>query len=553
MTDSTQDPGSTADEAKTPHQADAGQVDSPDAQPAAAPSADAQPTDAQPPAAQPPAAQPPAAQAPDAAQPTAAYDVPPTSAAAETPPVAPADSTGPTDANGTDAFGRAVPGASAAGDPNTAQQAYAADAYSTDAYPAEQAGHAPTTAPARRKGSVALVAALAIGALVGGASGAGVTALVLSNQRSGIPVSQANGPSNVVVNNGDSVTPITAVAAKASPSVVTISVASGSAGGTGSGVILSKDGYVLTNTHVVTLDGAVADAKIQVTSNDGKLYKATLVGTDPISDLAVIKLTDASGLTPINWADSSKLNVGDTAIAIGAPLGLAGTVTNGIVSALNRSITVASSAAPPTPNEQKPDENGQSPFDFWNFDLPKGDGSQQPEAGKSSGSISLPVIQTDAAINPGNSGGALLNGKGELIGINVAIANAGGSSSTAAGSIGVGFAVPSNLAQRISDELIADGKATHGLLGASVTGATNDAKSSTVGALIAEISPGGAADKVGLKKGDIVTNFNGVPITDANDLTAQVRALAAGATTDLVYVRDGKSVTVSVTLGELSP
>jgi putative serine protease PepD len=161
------------------------------------------------------------------------------------------------------------------------------------------------------------------------------------------------------------------------------------------------------------------------------------------------------------------------------------------------------------------------------------------------------VIQTDAAINPGNSGGALLNSKGELIGINVAIANAGGDSS-AAGSIGVGFSITSNLAKRISDELIANGKATHGLLGASVTSATSDTKATTVGALISEITPGGAAEKAGLAKGDIVTNFNGVPITDANDLTAQVRVLAAGEKAELTYVRDGKSTTISVTVGELS-
>ena len=510
----------------------------------------------------------------------------------------PAAGASPTDAAPTDAPTTAAPlsaapatepgAAGPVNDPNASTQEYASTGYPaeqpTAAYPTEQLGSVPSgsvpsgsvppgsvppgyvppgSAPAgsvppkepRRKGSVALVAALALGALVGGASGAGVTALIMSGQGGGIPVSQSDGPSNVVVNNSESVNQITAVAAKASPSVVTISVASGQAGGTGSGVILSEDGYVLTNTHVVTLDGAVADARIQVTANDGKLYKATLVGTDPVSDLAVIKLTDASGLEPINWADSSRLNVGDTAIALGAPLGLAGTVTNGIVSALNRSITVASSAAPETPEQNGQDDgqdDGQNPFDFWNFDIPNEDGTPKPQAGQSAGSISLAVIQTDAAINPGNSGGALLNGKGELIGINVAIANAGGNAAPAAGSIGGGFAIPSNLAQRISKELIADGKATHGLLGASVTGATNDADSTTVGALINEVSAGGAAEKAGLQKGDIVTNFNDVPITDANDLTAQVRALAAGAKADLTYVRDGKSVTVSVTLGELS-
>ena len=365
-----------------------------------------------------------------------------------------------------------------------------------------------------------------------------------------MPISQASGPSNVVVNNTKSVNQITAVAAKASPSVVTIDVAGSSSGGSGSGVILTDDGYVLTNTHVVTLDGAASDVKIEVKSNDGKLYTATLVGTDPISDLAVIKLTDASGLTPVAWGDSSELNVGDSAIAIGAPLGLSGTVTDGIVSALNRSITVASSAAPSSPDATTPDEGqGQNPFFF---DFPNQDGTQSKGPQAASSSIALPVIQTDAAINPGNSGGALLNGNGELIGINVAIASAGSTTaSSAAGSIGVGFSIPSNFAKRVADEIIANGTATHGLLGASVTDASSST-SSTVGALISEVSSGGAAEKAGLEADDVITNFNGVPITDAIDLTAQVRVLPAGGTADLTYVRDGKSITISVTVGELA-
>ncbi|TFC83558.1 S1C family serine protease [Cryobacterium sp. TMT3-29-2] len=447
----------------------------------------------------------------------------------------------PTLASATDAFGRPVEGGATPNPyaPNTQSPSYAQQ----NGYASGRPG-GPTKQP-RRSGNIALIAALAIGALVGGASGAGVTAFVLTNQTSGVPASQAEGPSTVVVNNTDSVSQITAVAAKATPSVVTIDASDGSSGGTGSGVILSEDGYVLTNTHVVTLDGAAADARIQVTASDGKLYSATIVGTDPISDLAVIKLEGVSGLTPIKWADSGKLNVGDSAIAIGAPLGLSSSVTDGIVSALNRSISIASSAAPSTPDNAAPDED-QSPFFF---DLPdqNGDPAQAP----STGSISLSVIQTDAAINPGNSGGALLNAKGELIGINVAIASAGGDSA-AAGSIGVGFSIPSNLAKRVSDELIATGTASHGLLGASVTSAAGSPESTTVGALISEVSPGGAAEKAGLRKGDIVTNLNDLPITDANDLTAQVRALAAGDTADLTYVRDGKSVTVSVTVGELS-
>ena len=231
--------------------------------------------------------------------------------------------------------------------------------------------------------------------------------------------------------------------------------------GTGSGIILSEDGYVLTNTHVVTLDGATGDAVIQVKTNDGRLYDAELVGTDPLSDLAVIKLVDASDLTPLEFADSDELNVGDTAIAIGAPLGLAGTVTNGIVSALNRSIDVASSAAPSSPDDSEGDGDGSddSPFDFF-FDVPNPDGSQ-PQQRAASGQVSLPVIQTDAAINPGNSGGALLDSEGRLIGVNVAILSAGGAA-TEAGNIGVGFAVPSNLAERVAREIIENGAATHG-------------------------------------------------------------------------------------------
>lgn len=393
-------------------------------------------------------------------------------------------------------------------------------------------------------------AALVVGALIGGASGAGIAALVSANQTTSIPAADAEGAQNVVVNDTSDVNAITAVAAIASPSVVTISVTGASSGGTGSGVILSEDGYILTNTHVVTLDGATGDPTIEVKTDDGRLYTATLIGTDPLSDLAVIKLDDASDMTPIEFADSDALNVGDVAIAIGAPLGLSGTVTNGIVSALNRSIDVASSAAPETPDDSTESDEGDgstdSPFDFWNFeDQEPGQGGQSASA-----TISLPVIQTDAAINPGNSGGALLNSDGELIGINVAILSTG-SSSSEAGNIGVGFAVPSNLAMRIADEIIEDGTASHGLLGATVSAASAADGADTVGALIQEVTPGGGADQAGLQSGDIVTNFNGVPITDQTDLTAQVRALPGGAQTDLTYVRDGQSTTVTVTLSEL--
>ncbi|WP_025157174.1 trypsin-like peptidase domain-containing protein [Leifsonia aquatica] len=445
---------------------------------------------------------------------------------------------------GQPAYAGAAPGPYA---PHTHQHAYAA-APGTPAPGAER--------PAKKRSTGLIIATLAIGALVGGLAGAGAGVGIYSATTSNnATIKTVSGPQNITVNDANNATTVTAVAAKASPSVVTISVTASSEGGTGSGIVLTSDGYILTNTHVVTLDGAASDVSISVTDNNGKIYSAKIVGTDPTTDLAVIKLDGASGMTPMTFADSSKLNVGDTAVAIGAPLGLSGTVTDGIVSALNRSISIASSAAPKS-SDGSSDGNGSSQNPF-NFDFPGqgGSGSQQQQQSSSQGTISLPVIQTDASINPGNSGGALLNSKGELIGVNVAIASASGSSSDSSGqsgSIGVGFAIPANLAKRVSDELIKNGSATHGLLGASVADASSDSKATTVGALIKDVTSGGAASSAGLKAGDVVVNFNGVPITDATDLTAQVRALAAGASADLTYIRDGQTKTTSVTLGSLT-
>ncbi|GAB2967865.1 S1C family serine protease [Frigoribacterium salinisoli] len=406
--------------------------------------------------------------------------------------------------------------------------------------PPQSTWAAPASGPAqpgRRRGAGALLAALAVGALVGGVSGAGVTAALDGGSTSSVAAGPAR---DLTVNDYQDATVVTAVAAKATESVVTISVSSGGSGGTGSGVVLTDDGYIATNTHVVTLDGASADGTVSVTLSDGRILPAEVVGLDPTVDLAVLKV-DATDLAPITFADSSELNVGDRAVAIGAPLGLSNTVTDGIVSTLNRSITVQSSAAPADGSEQgeQGDNNGRGPFSFNN-----GEGTPQNQANSV---ISLPVIQTDASINPGNSGGALLDSEGRLIGLNVAIASSGESS----GSIGVGFSIPSNLVERVAKEIIADGSATHGLLGASVNDATADPTADRVGALIAEISQGGAAQAAGLRKGDVVTEFNGIPITDRTDLTAQVRFLAGGADAELTYVRDGREATTTVTLGTL--
>jgi putative serine protease PepD len=420
------------------------------------------------------------------------------------------------------------------------------------------------TPPKKRSGAGMVVLAVAVAAIVGGASGAGIAVAVGANNSSNASVDEA-GPTSITVNDKKDATDITAVAAKASPSVVTINVTASDEAGTGSGIVLTSDGYVLTNTHVVTLDGDTTNTTIQVETNDGRLLAAKVVGTDPTDDLAVIKLQNVTGMQPAQFADSSKLNVGDMAIAIGAPLGLSGTVTNGIISALNRSITVASAAAPSGGDSGNGGSgsggSGSSPFNFWNF----GDGSggsggsqsqSQSQPSTATSTVALSVIQTDAAINPGNSGGALLDSAGKVIGVNCAIASASQSSTdgSQSGSIGVGFAIPSNVALRIANDIIKNGHATHGLLGASVEDVTTDGSattSKTVGAKIASVSSGEAASKAGIQAGDIVTNFNGIPITGATDLTAQVRVLEAGTKASITYVRDGKVVKTTVTLGEL--
>ncbi len=364
---------------------------------------------------------------------------------------------------------------------------------------------------ASKRVSAAIVAAIVAGVVAGGASAATISLLGHS--------------STVVVNNTQSVNWVTGVAAKALPSVVTVSVGSAKSGGSGSGVVLTSYGLILTNAHVVTLDGQTNKVSIEIKTSDGVVSAATVVGIDPTNDLAVIK---ASGVfTPMEFGDSSKVNVGDNVVAIGAPLGLEESVTTGILSALNRTIQVASSAVP--------------------------DGSLQLWNGSGAAPVSLRVLQTDAAINPGNSGGALLNSKGQLIGINVAIATASSNTAgTQSGSIGVGFSIPSNIAKRISDELIKSGKASHGLLGALVSDAvsSNSSAAFSDGAKIVKLTAGGAAEKGGLKAGDVVVKFNDQTITSASDLTAAVRLEKAKAKATIVVVRGGQELTLDVTLGD---
>lgn len=429
----------------------------------------------------------------------------------------------------------------AAGEPAPAGQPAPADQPTPSGEPAA-ADQQSTDAKARRKRSSrsgALVAGIAAAALVGGIAGAGVTALTIG-QFSGTDASNYSRETLTNANPKDA-TVISAVAQAAVPSVVTLEVSSENFGGSGSGVIIESDGYILTNNHVVS--GSTSETSIRVFLSDGRILPGEVIGTDPYSDLAVVKI-DATGLPTIPFANSEKLNVGDLTVAIGAPLNLASTVTSGVISAMYRGITVGTAELEDAPQEQPNDPN-----DLWNFEFnqPK---QREQDAPPNAGSITIPVIQTDASINPGNSGGALLNNEGKLIGINVAIASTAATEGTA-GSVGLGFAIPSNLAKRVSEALIAGDKVSHGKLGVSVGDAAGDSEAMQRGALVQDVISGGAGDKAGLKKGDVVTSINGIPVTDGTSLSGLVRYYPAGTEVKIEYIRDGKVNTTKATLDSL--
>ena len=280
----------------------------------------------------------------------------------------------------------------------------------------------------------------------------------------------------------------------------------------GSGVIITADGFILTNNHVV------ADAQgksVQVTFADGKNVKANIVGTDPKTDLAVVKAQGVSGLTAAKIGDSGSLQVGDTVLAIGSPLGLEGSVTEGIVSALNRTI-------------QEGGDQQQNPF-----------GQQQQQAGTNIAG----AIQTDAAINPGNSGGALVNTNGEVVGINTAIATSNGGD----GNIGVGFAIPSNRANEVAQALMKGQKVSHPFIGISVGNADNNA-----GATVSSVVGGSPSEQAGLKKGDIIVKAGTKDIHNGDDLLNVVQASKVGDKLPLTVTRGGSTQTITVTVGESS-
>ncbi|MEV0231362.1 trypsin-like peptidase domain-containing protein [Nonomuraea sp. NPDC050786] len=348
-------------------------------------------------------------------------------------------------------------------------------------------------------------------ALAATAIGGGVVGAVVANSFQPEPLASSATPSPVFKSASNQLT-IAQVAAKVQPSVVMIQGQTGE----GSGVVLSEDGLILTNNHVV--EGAnQGGGQMTVKFNDGKTAKATVVGTDPATDLAVIRAEGVSGLTKATLGDSDIVKVGDPVLAIGSPLGLDGSVTAGIVSALDRTLTVG--------GEQRQQ-------------IPPGWGLEQQSQGSGTTTIGG-AIQTDASINPGNSGGALVNAAGELIGINTAIA------SDAAGG-GVGFAIPVNTAKQVAEQLISNGKVSHAFLGVSVTDATGDVP----GALIRQVTEGSPAAKAGLQQGDLITSIGGKAVDGGDTVVGQVRGFKPGQQVKITYMRDGKTHDVTVTLEE---
>jgi putative serine protease PepD len=368
--------------------------------------------------------------------------------------------------------------------------------------PEAPAATAPTPAPARRGGLGRTTAAVLATALIAGGVGGAVGAAVTAGHDDRDTVATATDTDRGSVREASLDTTIESVSAKVLPSVVSIAFTGDAGSGTGSGIVISKDGVILTNNHVVA--EAADGGSLTVSFQDGRTASATILGRDPGADVAVIKVDGLDNLVPAQLGSSASLKVGQQVVAIGSPLGLSGTVTSGIVSALNRPVVSG-------------------------------------EQGSNATSV-LNAIQTDAAVNPGNSGGALVDMAGRVVGINSAIASLGAAEGSQGGSIGLGFAIPIDQAKRIADELQSKGTATKAVLGV----ASEDAPG---GATLTQVADDSAAAKAGLQVGDVVTQVGTTRITGTQSLLATVRSAAPGSQIDVTYTRDGKATTVTVTLG----
>ncbi|MFI1395175.1 trypsin-like peptidase domain-containing protein [Streptomyces sp. NPDC020681] len=366
----------------------------------------------------------------------------------------------------------------------------------------------------RRRGSLLLGAVLL--ALVAGGIGGGIGSYI---ERNG-GITQVELDQAPKDNGNRAPDSVAGIAASALPSVVTLHVSGGGEQGTGTGFVLDEQGHILTNNHVV--DPAGSSGEISVTFSGGETAKGTLVGKDSGYDLAVVKVSGVSGLTPLPLGNSDNVQVGDPVVAIGAPFDLQNTVTSGIISAKERPITAGGE---------------------------KGDGSDVSY---------VDALQTDAPINPGNSGGPLVDTKARVIGINSAIRAAdtgAGPEGGQAGSIGLGFAIPINQGKRVAEELINTGKATHPVIGVSL-----DMKYTGDGARVGEkgkdgaapVTPNGPGAKAGIKPGDVITKVDGQRVHSGEELIVKIRAHRPGDRLELTLVRGGKERTMTLTLGSAS-
>jgi putative serine protease PepD len=365
----------------------------------------------------------------------------------------------------------------------------------------------------RPRGLPSLLLVALVAALVGAGVGSGVVAATRDTNTS------SNDTPNPVANPAPTVVASLPAGSSAGvaqallPSVVSIIVTGSGQQDEGTGIILTADGQIVTNNHVV--EAAAGGGVIAVTFTNGSTAKASIVGRDPTSDLAVIKATDVSGLHPATLAQNPTIVVGQQVVTIGSPLGLSNTVTSGIVSSLNRPVCTQNCNG---------SSNGTTP-------------------------TVLDAIQTDAAINPGNSGGPLVDMAGHVIGINTAIATLDQQQEGQSGNIGVGFAIPISEAKRVIAELQQTGHASHAVIGIGVNDSIDSTLHTPNGAKIVSVTAGGPADKAGIKSGDILVKFGGRTVVDADSLIAATHAAVPNSTVEVTYMRGGQRATVSVKLG----